>query len=57
MSEAHKARVRVPGRHWTREEDALLGEVPDAEVARRTGRSEGAVAARRKKRKVGRHGD
>ena len=50
MSETHKRRwMRPPaaGRPWTPEEDALLGTMPDPEVARRTGRSPGAVQGRR----------
>jgi hypothetical protein len=35
------------GRPWTPEEDALLGTMPDPEVARRTGRTPGAVQGRR----------
>lgn len=50
MSEAQKRRVRVPGRAWTRDDDALLGDFPDTEVARRTNRTVAAVVARRKKR-------
>lgn len=49
MSEAQARRVRPKSVAWTRDHDAMLGEVADAEVARRTGRSERAVAARRKK--------
>jgi hypothetical protein len=49
MSEAQRRRhaapvPRRPGEPW---EDALLGVVPDAEVARRTGRREDAVHSRR----------
>jgi hypothetical protein len=36
-------------RAWTPKEDALLGKLPDAEVAARTGRSAGAARARRLK--------
>jgi hypothetical protein len=32
---------------WTKEQLALLGTLPDAEVARRTGRTEGAVTHQR----------
>jgi hypothetical protein len=49
MSAAHKARgTRVPGNgpDWTPEQDALVRTLPAAEVARRTGRSLGAVYAR-----------
>lgn len=52
MRAAQAGRVRPPKKEWDRDQDALLGEVPDAEVARRTGRSEKAVASRRKKRGV-----
>jgi hypothetical protein len=34
-------------RLWTAEEEALLGTMPDAEVARRIGRTVGAVRSRR----------
>ena len=50
MSEAHKKRGTWPpaaGRPWTPEEDALLGTMPDPEVARRTGRTPGGVQVRR----------
>jgi hypothetical protein len=50
MSEAAKRRGAWPpaaGRPWTAEEDGLLGTMPDAEVAKRTGRSLGAVRDRR----------
>jgi hypothetical protein len=50
MSEAHKRRGTWPpavGRPWTPEEDALLETVSDPEVARRTGRTPGAVQERR----------
>jgi hypothetical protein len=48
MSEAQRRRqaVPVPRRSWAPWGDALLGVVPDAEVARRTGRGEGAVRSR-----------
>jgi hypothetical protein len=57
MSEAKKGKPRPPRRDWTRDEDALLGEVPDDEVARRTGRRATSVKSRRQKLKVGRYGD
>jgi hypothetical protein len=49
MSEAQQRRqaVPVPRKPWEPWEDALLGVVPDAEVARRTGRREDAVRSRR----------
>jgi hypothetical protein len=49
MSEAQRRRqaVPVPRKPWEPWEDALLGVVPDAEVARRTGRGEDAVCSRR----------
>jgi hypothetical protein len=49
MSEAQRRRQAIPvqRRAWLPEEDALLGVVPDAEVARRTGRGEDAVRSRR----------
>ena len=37
------------GRVWTRDEVALLGALPDAEVARRTGRTANAVTVKRRK--------
>ena len=48
-SETNKRRgIRPPvGRLWTPEEDALLGALPDSEVAKRTGRTLGAVRSRR----------
>lgn len=52
MSESHGNRVRVRGRAWSRDEDALLGELTDEEVARRTKRTVAAVVSRRKKRGV-----
>jgi hypothetical protein len=36
-----------PARLWAAEELALLGALPDAEVARRTGRTRNAVALKR----------
>jgi hypothetical protein len=39
---------------WTAEELALLGTLPDAEVAARTGRTEAAVRAKRWRRRPGR---
>jgi hypothetical protein len=50
MSEAHRKRGTWPpaaGRPWTLEEDALLGTMPDPDVARRTGGTPGAVQGRR----------
>jgi hypothetical protein len=46
MSEAHRRRGTRPTTNppdWTPEEEALLGEIPDAEVCRRTGRTLTAV--------------
>ena len=54
MSDAHAVRVRVPGREWSRDEDALLGEFPDEVVAVKVRRSAVAVRSRRSKLKVGR---
>lgn len=51
ISEAARARgVRPPkaGRPWNLEEDALLGTMPDEQVAERTGRTLGAVRERRR---------
>jgi hypothetical protein len=42
----------VNGRPWTQEELALLGKLPDDEVARRTGRTWGAVTQRRNVLKI-----
>jgi hypothetical protein len=49
MSEAHKRRGSIPPgiQVWTKEEHALLGTMPDKDVAERTGRTLGAVQARR----------
>jgi hypothetical protein len=49
MSEAQRARGTRPpaaGRSWEPEEDALLGTMPDQEVAQRIGRTLGAVQCR-----------
>jgi hypothetical protein len=51
MSTAHRRRGTRPpnaGPPWTAQEDALLRVLPAAEVARRTGRTPGAVYARRR---------
>jgi hypothetical protein len=51
MSEAHRRRGTRPpkaGRAWEPWEDALLGGVDDAEVARQTGRTVKAVSRRRR---------
>ena len=51
MSEAHRRRGTGPpkaGRPWTAEEEALLRQLPPAEVARRTGRTLKAVYAWRR---------
>jgi hypothetical protein len=52
MSEAHKRRGTIPpgilGPVWEREENALLGTMPDKEVAKRVGRSATAVHAHRR---------
>jgi hypothetical protein len=49
MSEAHKRRGTTPPGIplWTKEEHALLGTMPDKDVAERIGRPLGAVQARR----------
>jgi hypothetical protein len=52
MSEAQRARGTRPpaaGHPWEPEEDALLGTMPDDEVAQRTGRTLDAVKCRRVK--------
>jgi hypothetical protein len=41
-----------PGRVWTTKERALLGKLPDDEVARRTGRTRNAVRQRREERGI-----
>ena len=47
MSQAHNRRGTIPpeirGPPWTTEEHALLGTMPDKDVAERTGRTLGAV--------------
>jgi hypothetical protein len=50
MSEARKGKPRPPRRDWAAWELALLGELSDAEVAKRTGRSEASVGSMRRKR-------
>ncbi len=40
----------INGRPWTEEELALLGKLPDDKVARRTGRTRGAVTLMRQTR-------
>jgi hypothetical protein len=50
MSEAHKQDGTIPrvaGMPWTAAEDALLGTMPDTEVAARTGRTLVPVQSRR----------
>lgn len=50
MSEAHLRRGTLPpkaGRPWSAKEDALLGQVPDELLARKTRRKVSAVVARR----------
>jgi hypothetical protein len=52
MSEAHRRRGTRPpkaGPPWSAAEDALLPGLPAVEAARRTGRTPGAVYARRRK--------
>ncbi len=51
MSAAQKRRGARPpkaGRQWTAEEDAILRRYPVAEVARLTGRTDGAVRSHRR---------
>jgi hypothetical protein len=60
MSEAHRKRGTRPpaaGRAWEPWEDALLGVVSDAEVARRTGRTVWAAYRRRRRLNVCPSGD
>jgi hypothetical protein len=49
MSAAKTGKPRAPRRDWTPEELALLGQLSDAEVAKRTGRSEASVWSMRRK--------
>jgi hypothetical protein len=52
MSEAHRRRGTRPpkaGRPWSREEEQLLGRLPDREVAARTGRTVHAVRGQRQR--------
>jgi len=59
MSEAHRRRgTKAPaaGPAWTAREDALLGKLPDAEVARRTRRTLNAVQCRRQTLRITKHG-
>jgi hypothetical protein len=53
--ELNLGRHLVTGYHgplWTEEETALLGTVPDGEVARRTGRTAGAVRQKREELRI-----
>jgi hypothetical protein len=50
LSEALKGKPRAPRKDWADWELALLGELPDDEVATRTGRSYASVGAMRRKR-------
>jgi hypothetical protein len=50
MSAAKKGKPRPPRRDWADWELALLGELPDDEVARRIGRSYASVGSRRRKK-------
>ena len=50
----HRTRLRIPKPHnqfrpWTPEEYALLGKLPDEEIARKTGRPLGVVSTKRSK--------
>jgi len=59
MSEAHRRRGTQPpaaGPTWTAREDAWLGKLPDAEVARRTRRTLNAVQCRRQILRIAKHG-
>lgn len=49
MSEAKKGKPRAPRKDWADWELALLGEFPDEEVAKRTGRSYASVGSMRRK--------
>jgi hypothetical protein len=48
----HFAGRRWNGRGWTKEQLALLGKRPDAELAARFGRSESAVRQRRTRLRI-----
>ena len=52
MSAAMKGKPRPLRCNWADWELALLGELPDAEVAKRTGRSEALVGSMRRKRGI-----
>ena len=55
LSEAQRRRGARPpkaGRPWAPQEEALLGQLPDAEVARRTGRTLGAVRSWRQRLRI-----
>ncbi len=55
MSAAHKARGSrdTPwGKRWPKWQEKLLGKLPDAEVARRTGRTVAAVWSRRQRLRI-----
>jgi hypothetical protein len=55
MSQAHKRRGTRPPKAepaWTQEEEALLGRMPDKEVARRTGWTVIAVKSYRWSRRI-----
>ena len=48
-----RARLHIPNpynqfRPWTREEEALLGRIPDEEIARKTGRPLGSISNKRR---------
>jgi len=59
VGEAHRrlgTRPPKAGPAWTAKEDALLGTMPDEEVARRTGRTPGAALCRRVKLRIPKYG-
>src|SRR5262249_4968231 len=59
MSAAHRRRGTRPpaaGPAWSAEEEALLGTMPDEEVARRTGRTLVAVQGRRYTLRIEKYG-
>jgi hypothetical protein len=55
VRELNLAQYLTPGYHgprWTAEQEALLGVLPDDEVARRTGRTPNGVRLKRQKRGI-----
>ena len=53
----HRRRLGIPNPHnefvpWTAEEKAMLGKIPDEEIARRTGRPIGSVSNKRQQQRL-----